>query len=101
MKRNLLVGLALLGVFWATTAAGATLPGARRCNGDPDEFQARQVLDEGITQERTALDAGPGRGGGGEGSRKPMPSRQAWAHYPVGRGRPAMTLSGKHFFLER
>jgi hypothetical protein len=101
MKRNLLICLALLAASWGT-AVGSVLPDARRSNGDPDEFQARQVLDEGITLERAALDAGSGRGDGvSEGARKPARSSRARAHHPVGRGRLAVTLSGKHVFLER
>jgi hypothetical protein len=101
MKRNLLICLALLAVSWGV-AAGSTLSDARRCNGDPDEFQARQVLDEGITLERAALDAGPGRGGAAaEETRRPALSSRARAYRPSGRGRLAVTLSGKHIFLEK
>lgn len=101
MKRNLLIGLALLAVAWGS-AAGSTLPDARRCNGDPDEFQARQVLDEGVTLDRAGLDAGGRRSdGAGDATRKPGFSRREQICHPLGRGRFAVTLSGKYFFLER
>lgn len=101
MRRNLLIGLVLLAASWGT-ATGTTLTDARRCNGDPDEFQARQVLDEGIVLGRGALDAGIGGAGENCGeARKPAQSSRERAYHPAGRGRITVTLPGKHIFLER
>lgn len=104
-KRNLLMSLMLSLALLAGSsgaAAASILPDARRCNGDPDEFQARQVLDEGIVLGRGALDAQPGRDGAAGGEvRQPMRSARERVDRPLGRGRFVVALSGKHVFLER
>jgi hypothetical protein len=104
--RNLLITLVLVVLLWSGTAVGSSLPYARRSNGDPDEFQARQVMDEGIVLGRAALDAGSsrgaaaGRGDSGDSVRR-RDSKPVGADDYTGRGRLVVSLPGKRFFLER
>ena len=47
MMRVVLVFLLLASLLcWSTTAAAFSRPLARRCDGDPDEFQSRPVHNE-------------------------------------------------------
>jgi hypothetical protein len=95
----LLVASAL--VLVSTGAYGDTRTNARRCDGDPDEFQARQVLDEGIVLERTALDTGVRDDGVRSSTYRAVSVRRTPAKGPARRARITMTLSGKFFFLEK
>jgi hypothetical protein len=53
MKGKTLLVLAAVVLFGVSGAKGFTRPTAVRANGDPDEFQARQVSDEGLVLGHT------------------------------------------------
>lgn len=103
MKRIVLVIAAVMVLALTTSALSLVRPQGRRSNGDPDEFQARQSLDEGILVAGTSLDAS------GKTSEGQPPSKasgrkatgQLEVRGPRRRQRVSITFSGRTIFLER
>ncbi len=101
-KIAILILLASL-LAWSTGVLGFTLPMTKRCNGDPDEFQACKVIGEGGLE----LGMAPAVGPSGRQIREPENARRPVSGHktqPTGRNertRVSITLSGKTFFLEK
>lgn len=103
MKRIVFLITVVAVLALAASALSLVHPQGRRANGDPDEFQARQVLDEGITVAGSSLDAGS-RSSEGQPSASALRAKTARQFEIRGRGkRPRVTLtfSGRTIFLER
>ena len=103
MKRTAILILAASILFGATSVMAQTLPLARRSSGDPDEFQARRVLDNGLPIEGTAIDDGSGGKPPArpEDSRMPGSARRIGVDWRVGFSRFSKTFSGKTILLEK
>jgi hypothetical protein len=103
MKRIVFLIMALALLALATSALSLVRPQTRRCNGDPDEFQARQVLDEGIAVAGSSLDAGGKRGDGQPPSNASRAKSTRQSEVKGRNQRPliSITFSGRTIFLER
>ncbi|MFZ1946547.1 MAG: hypothetical protein WAW06_03295 [bacterium] len=68
MTGKTLLVLAAIFLAGVSGAQGLTLPNAVKVSGDPDEFQARQVLDEGLVLGHTTdvPECGTGDNGSGQ-----------------------------------
>jgi hypothetical protein len=103
MKKLVLVVLAASLLLGSVSVLACTLPLARRCDGDPDEFQASKVIDGG------ELHLGFAHAGGGDVVRPVMPARLREAApgggqnaaRGAGRLRVSVILFGRVFFLGR
>jgi hypothetical protein len=101
MTGKTLLVLAAIFLVAVSGAQGLTLPTAVRASGDPDEFQARQVLDEGLVLGHTidlpecgTDNNGFGvRAGGADSARRTKAG--CWAGRPVGRARISVAISGE------
>ena len=103
MKRRVLLIVALAILVWAVSAACLVLPQVRKSHGDPDEFQARQVLDEGITVPKSSTDT-VGRNCEGQPPANPCRAQCAKRNRVNAdhqRLRVSITFSGGIIFLER
>lgn len=101
MKKQILI-IAAAAVLGVATGVGSSESPKGRINGDPDEFQSRQVLDEGIA----VRDSDPWIGTGGRpvppaGDQcRPKPAKRREVRNLVN---PSFSIdfSGKTVFLER
>lgn len=103
MKRIVFLVVALAVLAVSADALALARPQGRRSNGDPDEFQARQVLDEGIVVKDPSLDAG-----GKSGTEQPpsaasrtKSARRFEVRERIQRPRISITFSGRTIFLEQ
>jgi hypothetical protein len=103
MKKLVLVVVAASLLLGSVSVLACTLPLARRCDGDPDEFQARKVIDGGEPR------LGFAHAGGGDVVRPVMSARlreaapggEQNAARGAGRLRLSVVLFGRVFFLGR
>jgi len=109
MKRVVLSIMAAAILIAAASAASSVLPQTRRTNGDPDEFQARHVFDEGFTVRDSEILTGtdhkptPPESGAVRPGPRARTEKAQHAQFAKHSWRPFVSVgfSGRIIFLER